>query len=63
MGFIQRMKMDKDYRIRIVLLAAIVLFVIGQTGPDKKEAQQSICNIANLESMILQAHQEELKNA
>ena len=44
------MKQDKDYRIKVVLTAMIIFFIIGQYGPEKKEAQQSVCNLANLES-------------
>lgn len=49
MTFIERMKKDKNYRFKIVLIGVIIMLIIGNSGENKKEAPvlQSICNQAN----------------
>lgn len=49
MTFLQRMKKDKKFRFRVILIAILVLMAVGQVPGEKKEAlvSQDICDQAN----------------
>lgn len=49
MTFLQRMKKDKKFRFKVVVIILIILMAIGQVPGEKKEApvDQATCNLAN----------------
>jgi len=49
MKFIKRLKTDKGFRFKVILLFVVIVIIFGNTESDKKNATaQAVCDIANL---------------
>lgn len=47
MKFLKRLKQDKKFRIKVVLIAVVILLIYNSGGEDKKAVSQATCDVYN----------------